>query len=198
MKNLIAKKRILLFLINVFCLFSCVSNENKKVVDLEENNKTLRILIVNEKGHPLSGINVDVHDRQTNYTISAISDSSGVVTIQNVQFGNFIVSSKNVGYTSLDKVKVTFTNEQEVFICSISHADSVFEMVSSLYDEGKYQEGLNLIDKLYLTKSSPFFVTACFHRTVGYTNLGEEKKALDELNKISEVDPLILSEVLGE
>lgn len=188
------KIKIAYVLIYLLVFTSCVSN--KAYSNSLKGDNNLRIIILDEKGASLSNVNVEIIESTSGQKYSAVTNDSGLITINNVPFGLYHVSSQKVNFTSLNNMEINFTNEKEIFICTILSAEYVFDKTLELYKQKKYAQGVNLLEKLKLDTNSSYFVTACLYKAEGYGIIGESDKSFEYMNKIMEVEPKLLLEIL--
>lgn len=194
-KNLFISTAIM---IGTFLCNSCVSNKNV----ILEKKTDLQVYIIDENNNPISDFVVCYSKDPKGFKSDAIyTNEKGFCKFENVPYGKLFLFGTKESYKILDGVSINFSKPTDVFFCVAESKVEILERVEKFYKSGRFEEGLDLLQKIKVEKGSYLEGTILFYECYGFACSGktsERDKKLRELKKNKNEGFLELAKELEE
>ena len=174
-------KRRTLFLIILFSSVSFFSG--CKTTGQFSGTACLTVMIVDEKGVAVKDCRLALSN--FNKTENGITNSNGICVFSDIPSGEYKISARKNGYTSLESQIINFMDRRNVFCFCIWTGEYVFGQIKNLFEAEDYIRGIELADSIVCEKKSLLNAAISFYKAFGYACLNDEKKTKQEIKKMT-------------
>ena len=141
-----------------------------------KGDSSLVILVIDENNRAVKDFSLVLENKKR--CGKGTTNAQGMCSFNGIAKKDFLLNGQKSGYTKLSSVPVKMEQNGEVQCFSVLSEAGVFERVLNYYEQGRFVEGLTLLDTLCVFPDSWSFSAMCLYKAVGLIKTDKKREGL--------------------